>query len=110
MSSLSKPLSMYVGEDIEFSIDDRKYNVYESQEWIVKSAFETKRPLLLTVKGEPRYLIKIINYSKMDTNNFIDKEYKLTLDKTYKWYPERKNLDKNWNIHFTFELLKKCKI
>jgi len=107
MSSLAKPLSMYVGEDIEFSINDRKYNIYETQEWIIKKAIEENRPVILSVKRQNRYLIKIINYSKMDTNNFIDKEYKLTLDKTYKWYPEKKNLGKNWNIHFTFELLKK---
>jgi len=107
MNSFSKPLSLYVGEDIDSSIDDGKYNVYENQEWIVKLAIQTNEPLLLTVKREPRYLIKIINYSKMDTNNFIDNEYKITLDKTYKWYPEKKGLGKNWNIHFTFELLKK---
>lgn len=107
MSSLAKPLSMYVGEDIEFSIDDGKYNVYESQEWIIKKAIEKNSHVILSVKREPRYLIKIINYSKMDTHNFIDKEYKLTLDKTYKWFPEKKGLGKNWNIHFTFKLLKK---
>jgi len=107
MTNLAKQLSMYVGEDIDSSIDDGKYNVYESQEWIIKEAIQTNRPLLLTVKRQPRYLIKIINYSKMDRNNFIDKEYKLTLDKTYKWYPEKKGLGKNWNIHFTFKLLEK---
>lgn len=102
-----KPISLYAGEDFEFSLEDKKYSVYESQECIIKDAIEKKKLVLISIKRQPRYLIKIIQYSKINQNNFIEKEYKNLLDKTYQWYPENKNKGKNWNIHFTFELLEK---
>ena len=107
MSISRKPIEMYGGADFLHSLEDGNYCVYESQECIVKQAIIQNRPILISIRRKPRFLIRVTNYLKLNLTNFMDNQCKKSMDKLYKWYPEGKNQDKNWNIYFTFELLQK---
>ena len=104
----SKPIqSMYVGKDIEHSIEDGEYISYPTQEWILDKAMKNDGLLILTVNRIPRYKIRVKKYIKLDTKQYLDLEFKKILDKLYKYYPPNNNMSKNWNMYFTFDLLEK---
>lgn len=104
----SKPIqTMYVGKDIEYSIQDGEYMVYLTQEWALDKAMKNDGLLILTVNKIPCYKIRVKKYIKLDSKQYLDLEFKKMLDKLYKYYPPNKNMSKNWNMYFTFELLEK---
>lgn len=108
MTNFSKPIqTMYVGRDIDHSINNGKYMVYKRQKFLLDKAMKNNGLLILTVMGVPRYKIRVIKIYELNTKKLEELEFKKFMDNLYKYYPPNKNMGKNWDIYFTFKLLEK---
>jgi hypothetical protein len=73
----SKPIqTIFVGKDIDHSIEDGEYIAYPTQEWALDKAMKNDGLLILTVNRIPRYKIRIKKYIKLDTKQYLDLEFK----------------------------------